>query len=313
VDVRGVVEAFVATGVVVPLVLGAIASAGITRALLRRGHTHAPGWLVLAAVLSIVGALVMTLFREVVPLVQHFAAGGAAEWPGLGGLRRWSEDGWWRATHDPLGSMQILLNVALFVPAGLLWTVVTRRPAATMLALTATSVGVELIQAVTGLGANDAADILANTAGAALGVLAGMVAWWVRAELVGHHAGSRRWLLRAASAAGVVAIGSAAMLGGAAVRQDALATQATTAFADTDLRDVRRWERAEELPERVWFGALEPDVDGFVRAPDTVTARYPASVVAVHRCVLVVWTEDTVTIDRRAGDVCQAHVRDSGS
>jgi len=303
---RGVVEFFVATGVVVPMVVGVVASAGITRAVRGRGLTRAPGWLVLAAVLSVVGVLVMTLFREVVPLVQHLLGGGGAEWPGLGGLLGWSDDGWWRATHDPLGSTQVVLNVGLFVPAGFLWTLVTRRPTATMLGLCATSVVIELVQAVTGLGANDAADLVANAAGAAVGVLAGVFTSWVRDEFIGDHAGSRRWLLRAASAAGVIALGSAVMIGGAAQRQHALTAEASTAFAGTDLGDVRRWQRSEELPDRVWFGALTRDVDGFVWAPDTVTARYPASFVAVRRCVLVAWVEDTVTVERRAGSVCRA-------
>jgi hypothetical protein len=303
---RGVVESFVAMGVVVPMVAGAVASVGITRAVRRRGFTRAPGWLVLAAVFSVAAVLVMTLFREVVPLVQHVVGGSLVELPGSGRSLRWSDDGWWRATHDPLGSMQVLLNVGLFVPAGFLWTLVTRRPAATMLGLSATSVVIELIQAVTGLGANDAADIVANTAGAAVGVLAGVVATWVRDEFVGDGAGTRRWLVRAASAAGVVALGAAVMIGGAAQRQQVLAAEASTAFAGTDLGDVRRWQRSEELPDRVWFGALTRDVDGFVWAPDTVTARYPASFVAVRRCVLVVWVADTVTVERRSGSVCRA-------
>jgi hypothetical protein len=303
---RGVVEFFVATGVLVPMVVGAVASVGITRAVRRRGLTRAPGWLVLGAVLSVVGVLTMTLFREVVPLVQHLVGGGGAEWPGLGGLLGWSADGWWRATHDPLGSMQVLLNVGLFVPAGFLWTLVTRRPAATMLGLSATSVVIELVQAVTGLGANDAADIVANSAGAAVGVLAGVFTSWVRDEFVGDRAGSRRWLSRAASAAVAVALGAAMMIGGAAQRQHALSVEASSVFAGTDLGDVRRWERSEELPDRVWFGALTREVDGFVWAPDTVTARYPASFVAVRRCVLVVWVAGTVTVERRAGSVCRA-------
>lgn len=304
--IRGVLEFFVATGVLIPLLVGVVAALAITWLLRRQGLTHAPGWLLYSAVLSVVAILVMTLFREFVPLIRQVAVGGVPDWPGWRGLLEWSPDGWWRATSDPLRSMQIVLNAVLFVPAGYLWTVVTLRPIVTLLGLGLASVGIELVQAVTGLGASDAADILANVAGAAVGVGAGVATLWTRAEMAADHAGGRRWLLRATSLAGGAAVVAAAMVGGASYRQGALADEANAAFEGTTLGDVQRWERAEELPDRVWFGALSRDVDAFGNGPDSVTARYPASFLTVRRCVFVAWDQDGVTVEQRAGSVCDA-------
>ena len=63
------------------------------------------------------------------------------------------------------------LNVALFVPAGLFITHATRRPWRVFFALVGLSLLIEVVQDLTYLGAPDPADLLANSLGAALGVL----------------------------------------------------------------------------------------------------------------------------------------------
>ncbi|MFJ5884532.1 VanZ family protein [Kitasatospora cineracea] len=73
---------------------------------------------------------------------------------------------------------QGLLNIGLFVPAGLLWTTLTRRPAAVFAGLVLLSGAVELVQAVTpGIGRScDSADLEANLLGAAVGGALGVLA-----------------------------------------------------------------------------------------------------------------------------------------
>ncbi|MCA1783850.1 MAG: VanZ family protein [Intrasporangiaceae bacterium] len=169
IDIVEVLAFFVGTGVLPALLVGLVGSVVVTVVVVRRGWLQTPPWLVLAAVLSVVGILVFTLFRESVLIVQEVASGTSLVLPGWRGLSHWSPDGWWRATADPLRSTQVLLNIALFVPAGFVWTYLTRRPVRVLAALAALSVAIEVIQAVTGLGANDVADIIANLAGAAVG------------------------------------------------------------------------------------------------------------------------------------------------
>ena len=62
-------------------------------------------------------------------------------WPtgiDLGRLGEWSRNGWDRMSSDPLGS-QVVLNVALFVPAGAAWTWLVDRPWRVLAALVAGS------------------------------------------------------------------------------------------------------------------------------------------------------------------------------
>lgn len=78
-----------------------------------RARRHGRGfWSHLAAYASVALVVAVTLLRDGWP--QGF-------WPGS--LTVWSTDGWQRLSSDPLASSQILLNMALFVPAGVFWTV----------------------------------------------------------------------------------------------------------------------------------------------------------------------------------------------
>ena len=63
-----------------------------------------------------------------------------------------------------------LLNLVLFVPAGLFVSLATRRSARTLLALIGLSLLIECIQSFDLLGAPDPADLVANSLGAGIGV-----------------------------------------------------------------------------------------------------------------------------------------------
>jgi hypothetical protein len=302
-DIGGVLAAFVSTGVLPALLAGVAIAVVVTAVGLRRGWLPGPAWLAFSAVLSVVGILVFTLLRESVLIGQEVASGAPLVLPGWQGLRDWSPDGWWRATADPLRSTQVLLNIALFVPAGFLWTVLTRRPWRVLLAFATLSVGVEVVQAVSGLGANDAADIVANVGGAAVGTGAAAVVGWVADAMAGREVGARRWVLRGMTVVAVL-VAAAVLPGlGAGQRQAALADEARRSFDGTSLVDLERWQREDEM-DRVWRGVPSAYSDGFRLDAGSATARYPARFLGRRSCVLVTWDAVGVDVRSASGAVC---------
>jgi hypothetical protein len=303
-DIGEVLAFFVRTGVLPVLAVGLGASVVVTVVATRRGWLDAPAWLVFGAVLSVVGVLVFTLFREGVLIAQEVASGAPLVMPGWTGLSAWSPDGWWRAIADPWRSSQVLLNMALFVPAGFLWTFLTRRPLRVLAALAGVSVAIEVVQAVTGLGANDLADIIANLAGAALGTSTAVVTGWAADAIAGRTVTTRRWMLRGTTVA-VVGVCAAVLPGlGATQRQAVLAEEARQGFDGTSLTDIHRWERDDEL-DRVWHGVPSTYSDGFTVGPESATARYPARFLGQRTCILVTWDSVGLEVQPASGAVCQ--------
>lgn len=302
-EIVDVLAFFVSTGTLPALAVGVLVALGLTAVAVRRQWLDVPGWLTFCAVLSVVGILVFTLFRETAVLVQAVGSGSPVAMPGWAGLLVWSPDGLWRALADPLGSTQTLLNILLFLPAGLLWTVVTRRPWSVLGSLGALSLGIELVQAVTGLGANDVADLVANVAGAAAGVGVVVLAGWVTDAIAERDVGPGRWWRRAIAVGMAAACAAALPFLGASQRQAALVEEASRHFDGTTLSDVERWERAGEL-DRVWRGVPSSYSDGFVIDAGTATARYPARFLGRHTCVLVTWDPAQVQVRPAAGTVC---------
>lgn len=304
-DIGGVLGSFVSTGLLPALAVGVVASAVLTRVAVRLGWVRAPGWLIYAAMLSVAGVLVFTVFREGVLLAAAVVSGEPLLPPGWQGLRQWSPHGWQRAVADPLGNTQVLANIALFVPAGAVWTVITRRPWRVLAALCALSVGIEVLQGVTGLGANDGADIVANVAGALAGVAAGVALGWGVDGLRGHRVGARRWAVRGVAVATVCA-GALVLPGiGAARQQAAVADKAAARFQGTTVTDVARWEREDQLMDRVWRAVTVDVADGWSRSSASASARYPVSFLGHRRCVLVVWHASDVAVQRHSGTICQ--------
>lgn len=302
-EIADVLSFFVETGLVPALAAGAMISFALTAVAVRRRWLDVPVWLAFGAVVSVVGILVLTLFRETALVAQELASGARLTMPGWDGLRTWSPDGLWRATADPLRSTQVLLNVMLFAPAAMLWTVITRRPWHVLAALGVISVGIELVQAVTGLGANDVADIVANVAGAAAGVGVAVVGGWVTDALAGRSVSRRQWWRRGIALAMTVACAAVLPVIGASQRQAALVEEASRQFNGTTLTDVERWERDGEL-DRVWRGVASSYSDGFVIDAGSATARYPARFLGRRTCVLVTWDQAQVDVRPGSGTIC---------
>jgi hypothetical protein len=82
---------------------------------------------------------------------------------------------WWTRNWGTLPSLMSVdlgwwLNVALFVPAALGWTLVTMRPLAVSVVLALVVFAIETLQATVLSGAGDPTDVVANALGIALGV-----------------------------------------------------------------------------------------------------------------------------------------------
>ncbi|MEV6114803.1 VanZ family protein [Streptomyces sp. NPDC052109] len=111
--------------------------------------------------------------------------------------------------RDPLlGSTttQGLLNIALFIPAAVAWTWLTRRPISVALAFLGLSAGIETVQAITpGMGrACDSTDWITNAVGTLIGTAAAALILWRRHRST-HLTRPGRHFVRAFSAA-VIAI-----------------------------------------------------------------------------------------------------------
>ena len=88
-----------------------------------------------------------------------------------------SDIGWW-------------LNVVLFVPAAVGWTLFTMRPFAVAAVLLLVVIAIETLQATVLSGAGDPTDLVANALGVALGVGAA-VAWTQRSETAARQSPGR--------------------------------------------------------------------------------------------------------------------------
>lgn len=217
------------------------------------------------------------------------------------------------AVTDPLRSTQALANVALFVPAGVLWTARTGRPLRVLVALILLSATIEVVQDVTVAGANDVGDLLANTVGAALGVAVG---WLVVALQQDRDEGRPPGGTIARFVAGVVVVGvvvTAAAQIGAGAQLRSLKAELAAIYDGTTLGDVERWQDEDRFSEMV-FDAPSVRADGMDYRDSEedgqvhVRARYPATFLSARRCVFVRWTEDDVHITGSRGQDCSRFI-----
>ena len=230
---------------------------------------------------------------------------GRSGWPqqvSLGRVADWSTTSLERLRSDPFGSSQFILNVVLFVPAGVAWTWMTRRPAVVAAALVGVSVLIESVQAITGLGAPDVADLLANSVGALVGVCAAALLARVRPRAEGTLS-PRKQAIAAVAVLTLGTVGLALVLVGADRHQHSLRRELRTAFAGTTKADIDRWNADGTMLKEV-FDAVSAFADGTTYSPDEVKVRYPAPFFGLHRCVFVIWTPTAVEFKLGSGDAC---------
>lgn len=293
----------------VAMVLLLAASAAGARWLSRRRELVHGQLAWFAALGSIAGCVSLTLARDGAP--EGFRPGDVLAWAG---------SGWDRLIDgDLLGSSQFLLNVALFVPAGLAWTWLTRRPARTLAGLAALSMLIESVQAVAGLGGADITDVVANTIGAALGVATASISTF-GLERAGVSRPTpvdprRRAVVAAGMVVALVAV-LVALLAGADRRQARIHDELEDAFADTSFDEIAlvlhgdpgdpgrfdagaRFTDSEQI-----FGAISVRADGFRSTDDQIELRWPALFAGFRRCVYVTWTLSNVRFRDLSGPAC---------
>ena len=268
-----------------------VAAAVLTWWLRRSGRTDQAFGALVASLASVSLIVAVTLLRS--------------GWPqqiSLGRVTDWSTTGLERLRSNPFGSSQFILNVVLFVPAGVVWTWMTRRPAVVAAALVGVSVLIESVQAITGLGAPDVADLLANSIGALVGVCAAALLARVRPRAEGTLPPRRRAMVTVA-VLGLGAVGLALVLVGADRHQQSLRRELQTAFTETTKTDVDRWNADGTMLQNV-FAAVSVFADGTQYSPDEVKVRYPAPFFGLYRCVFVIWTPTAVEFKLGSGDAC---------
>lgn len=204
-------------------------------------------------------------------------------------------------SRDPLGSSQFMLNVALFIPAGIVWAWLTRRPLKTLGALAAFSFAMEIVQALTGVGVNDLVDLISNTAGAAIGTGIAAIALQLLSRRTATPLSTRMRTITMAAIAVVVTLVAVGWFGGASARQQRVEEAVREAFAGTNLQEIE--QRVEDDAFAV-FSAGGDYSDGSIYLPDSISYRYPATFFSLHRCVYVTWTADAVEFRKAAGSEC---------
>lgn len=304
---RDVASNVTGSALVATVVLMAASAAGLWW-LGRRSKVHRPlAWFAALGTLAV--CISFTLARDGVP--ETFR---------LSDVLAWAGSGWDRLVHgDLFGSSQFLLNVALFVPAGVAWTWLTRRPARTLLGLVGLSMLIESLQAVSALGAADIGDVVANTVGAAIGVAAGAFAMRGTDRSGGSDSSLAVGRRRGAIVAGTAVAASAAviiLIGGAERNQQNIRHELERAFSDTSYAEIdavlaggpddpdrlspsARFDDSEQI-----FGAISVRADGTRFTEDRIELRWPAPFLGLQRCVYVTWTPATVEFDDRSGSAC---------
>jgi Glycopeptide antibiotics resistance protein len=284
------VSTIASTGALPALALLLLASAIASWWLGRRSRPvdrSATMWFAALASTSIIVAV--TLFRDGAPTTLR-----------LGGLTDWSRDGWRLLSTDPLGSSQFLLNVVLFIPAGLAWTLLLRRPLVAWLALAGASLAIEVVQAVTYVGAPDIADAVANSIGAMIGLVSAVTVDAFTSRTLARP--TRRARVTIAGVAGaIILLAVPAWFLGASRHQQSVEDELRAAFEGTDRAAVEALIDSD--PEEV-FGAIGGWADGTWRSGQVLEIRYPAAFFGLQRCVFVRWDSTSVEFRRASGEGC---------
>ncbi len=279
-------------------VLSVIAAAIVAGPLGQRMGTSWLGtFLALASLLEIV---VITLAVRQGALFDR-ALGPVVDSVPLGDRLGWWRDGWeLRRVVDPANS-EWLLNVVLFVPAGLAWTALTRNAPLTLVWLVMASFVIETIQSVTGAGAPDTADLVANSIGALVGVLLGVL--WIVAN--GRREGlSPRGVLVGTVGLVAVVVGLFVTVQVLADRRiERLERELHTQF-DAATRSIIGEDAGGTFDEFMAMASVRPDSIVYTDESRVADVRYPIEFFGVHRCVFVRFTPTGTTFRRDGGAEC---------
>lgn len=229
---------------------------------------------------------------------------------------------WWTDSRQPLIEVARTepawwLNVALFVPAGAVWAVATRRALMVAVALAGFSFGIETLQGLTGLGAADLTDLAANSLGGAIGASVIGIALHFAPGMVPAVAQSRpdedeghfdtRWVLGSIAATLTVAalgyLGVQTILG---ARQSALRDNVEETFAGLTIEDINTILDSDSVGLNPFFvlEAGPPNSYQFYGDDRPVEVRYTTDLLGFYRCVFVAISFSPPVFADGSGDVC---------
>lgn len=241
---------------------------------------------------------------------------------GLGGFDVGRALTWWTELRQPLIEVARTeaawwLNVALFVPAGLVWAVLSRHPARVAAALTGLSFGVETLQGLTGLGAADLTDLAANSFGGLLGAGAVGLSLRFASGLVPDVSRSTpdlaetrisvRWIAMSVAAPLLVAgLGYSGVQALLRFRQAALRSEMEQTFDGLTVGDINGIvdPDAVSLDPLFILEAGSPDSYQFYGDDRPVEVRYTIDFLGFYRCVLVDFTSSAPVFTDGSGDTC---------
>lgn len=264
------------------------AALGLTVALRARLGAVARRLVFFLTAVSLGGILQMTLLRE--PPV-----GSCVEC-----LTHWPLD---RLVSGQLG-IDTALNVALFVPFGLFATLLWRTPWRITGVAALISLAIEITQPLLGSGANDLADIAANTLGAFVGAGLATAILLVRDTIVGRHLDLRRL---ATLAGAIIVTGSLAFgisVGGASTIQASAAQQLNDMFHGTKLVDYKRNQEAwAPRLQAFWEANRTPTNDAYSNS-QVALQRFTWTYYWTTRCVTAHWDAEGFVTDFGSDSQC---------
>ncbi len=253
-------------------------------------------WLAVPALASVAGILAVTLG---VRAVNGGSLGSASlAWVMDGDLWARSLDagpGWW-------------LNVALFVPAGVLIGVATLKARRTFFQLVVLSVLIEVVQSIGLLGSSDPADLVANAIGASIGCALSIPARrLVRADegAAARSLSARSLVVVAAAVAVVSGVGWLALVAGADSRRDSLANELNDAFGGTNSAEIEAKLGTESgFEELLSATQVQPGYLGRVGDSGEFEGRWSTEFFGLHRCVFVRWNATGIALRKGSGSEC---------
>ncbi|MFT4110099.1 VanZ family protein [Propionicimonas sp.] len=270
-----------------------VVAIGLTTALRRRLGTVHRRLLFLLATVSLGGIVQVTLLRD---------PPNAACWECL---TQWPLD---RLISGQLGT-DTALNIALFLPLGLFATLLWKAPFRVTGAAALLSLVIEIIQPLLGVGANDLADIAANTLGALLGAGLATTALLIRDAITSRQLDGRRLAKLAVTIAVTVGLALGISIGGADTIQASGARQLEAMFAGTTVGDYTRDQQTwGPKLEAFWKTNRTPTNDGYSDS-HVALQRFTWTFYWTTRCVTAHWDTHGFTTELGSDSQCTQRLR----
>jgi hypothetical protein len=219
----------------------------------------------------------------------------------------WACFGDWGLGRIRIGqvSTEAALNIVLFVPPAFFATLLWPAPLRVTGIAALCSLAIEVAQPLIGVGANDAMDLLANTAGALIGAGAATAVGLLRDLLVDRPVRPARVAKLAVGVAVAAAVGVGGPAWAASAWQQAATEKLEQLFAGTTLADFDRHR------DTTWDARLDDLVQEWgrptaisYRGEDKALERYTWEVYFAVRCVVAEWTPTGFTTVQLTGGAC---------